>query len=136
MSNKNITSVLKESRVFPPREIFSKQAHIPSMAEYDRLWNRAKDKPEECWAECGKALHWYEPWTKVLDWKEPFCKWFVDAKINACYNCVDRHVVTARRNKAAIIWEGEPGDSRVLRYQDLYREVCKFANVMKSKGIV
>lgn len=135
-TNNNITSVLKESRVFPPREAFSKQAHIPSMAEYDRLWNWAKDKPEEFWAECAKALHWYQPWTKVLDWKEPFCKWFVDATINACYNCVDRHVLTARRNKAAIIWEGEPGDSRVLRYQDLHREVCKFANVLKSKGIV
>ena len=62
------------------------------MAEYERLWNWAKDKPEEFWAECAKAMHWYKPWTKVLEWKEPFCKWFVGATINASYNCVDRHL--------------------------------------------
>jgi acetyl-CoA synthetase len=133
MSN-NITSVLKESRVFPPSAEFSQAAHIPSMAEYERLWNWAKDKPEEFWAECAKGMHWYQPWTKVLEWKEPFCKWFVGATTNASYNCVDRHLAE-RANKAAIIWEGEPGDTRVLRYQDLYREVNKFANVLKSQGI-
>ena len=74
MSNTNITSVLKESRLFPPSAAFSKTAHIPSMAEYDRLWNWAKDKPEEFWGEQAKALDWSEPWTKVLEWKEPFCK--------------------------------------------------------------
>ena len=134
MSN-NITSVLKETRLFPPSAEFSKTAHIPSMAEYDRLWNWAKDKPEEFWAEQAKGLDWSKPWTKVLEWKEPFCKWFVGATINACYNCVDRHVLTERKNKAAIIWEGEPGDTRVLRYQDLYREVNKFASALKQLGI-
>ena len=134
MSN-NITSVLKESRLFPPSEEFSKHAHIKSMNEYERLWNWAKDKPEEFWAAQAKGLDWFTPWSKVLEWKEPFCKWFVGATINACYNCVDRHVLTERKNKAAIIWEGEPGDTRVLRYQDLYREVNKFASALKLLGI-
>jgi acetyl-CoA synthetase len=134
-ASSNITSVLKEDRLFHPPAEFSKQAHISNMAEYERLWKWSKDKPEEFWAECAKALDWFSPWNKVLEWKEPFCKWFTGATINACYNCVDRHLKTERRNKAAIIWEGEPGDSRVLRYQDLYREVTRFAAAMRGLGI-
>jgi acetyl-CoA synthetase len=131
----SITSVLQEKRVFPPPADFAARAHIGSMAEYERLWNWAKDDPEGFWAEAAKALDWFQPWTKVLDWKEPHAKWFLGAKLNVSHNCLDRHLTTARKNKAAIVWEGEPGDSRVLRYQDLHREVCKFANVLKKMGI-
>ncbi len=131
----NITSVLKESRIFPPPAEFAAQAHIKSQAEYEKLWQRAHDDPEGFWAEQAAALTWFKKWDKVLEWKEPHAKWFLGGKLNACYNCVDRHVQGPRKNKAAIIWEGEPGDTRVLRYQDLFREVCKFANVLKSLGV-
>jgi acetyl-CoA synthetase len=133
--NANITSVLKESRVFPPSKEFAEKAFIPSMAEYDRLAAWARDEPDAFWAEAAKALHWFKKWDRVLEWNEPFAKWFVGGKLNASYNCLDRHLDGPRRNKAAIIWEGEPGDSRVLRYQDLHREVCKFANALKNLGI-
>src|SRR5262245_55299656 len=131
----NITSVLKESRKFPPAAEFAGQAHVKSLAEYEKLWQQAKDDPEGFWAKRAERLHWFKRWDKVLDWKEPHAQWFVGGKINACYNCVDRHLTNGRKNKAAIIWEGEPGDSRILRYQDLHREVCTFANVLKAQGI-
>lgn len=131
----NITSVLKESRVFPPSSEFSSQAHVKSLADYEKLWRRAADDPEAFWSEQAQSLHWFKKWDKVLEWKEPHAKWFTGGTINASYNCIDRHLAGPRKNKAAIIWEGEPGDSRVLRYQDLHREVCKFANVLKSLGI-
>jgi len=135
MATSEITSVLKESRLFAPPPEFSRQALVPSMAEYERLWTWAKDRPEEFWAEQAKMLDWFSPWSKVLDWKEPFAQWFVGATINACHNCVDRHMTTERRNKAALVWEGEPGDTRVLRYQDLYREVNRFAAALKQLGV-
>src|SRR5467141_2234453 len=131
----NITSVLKETRSFPPPPEFAAKAHIKSLAEYEKLWQQAKDDPQAFWAARAEQLHWFRKWDQVLAWNEPHAKWFVGGKINACYNCVDRHLENGRKNKAAIIWEGEPGDSRVLRYQDLHREVCKFANVMKKQGI-
>jgi acetyl-CoA synthetase len=131
----NITSVLKEKRLFSPSPEFAARAHIKSLAEYEKLWKRGKDDPEGFWAEQAKELSWFKPWTKVLNWNEPFAQWFVGGQINVSYNCLDRHLSGPRKNKAAIIWEGEPGDSRVLRYQDLHREVCKFANVLKSQGI-
>ena len=106
-----------------------------ALAEYEKLWQRAKDDPEGFWAEQAESLYWFKHWDKVLDWNEPHAQWFVGGKINASYNCLDRHLQGPRKNKAAIIWEGEPGDSRVLRYQDLHREVCKFANVLKKLGI-
>jgi acetyl-CoA synthetase len=131
----NITSVLKETRQFPPPAAFSAQAHIKSLADYERLWQRAKDDPEGFWSEQAEALHWFQRWNKVLVWNEPHAQWFAGGKTNVCYNCVDRHLTNGRKNKAAIVWEGEPGDSRVLRYQDLHREVCKFANVLKGQGL-
>jgi acetyl-CoA synthetase len=130
-----IESVLRESRVYPPPADFAQQAHIKSLEEYRALWQRAYDDPEGFWAEQAKIVDWFAPWTKVLEWNEPFAKWFVDGRLNACWNCVDRHVATWRRNKVAIIWEGEPGDTRVLRYLDLHREVCRFANVLKRLGL-
>lgn len=130
-----IESVLQERRVFQPPADFARQAHIKSLAEYRALWQRAYDDPEGFWAEQAEIIHWFRRWDKVLEWNEPFAKWFVGAQLNACYNCLDRHLTTWRRNKAAIIWEGEPGDSRLLRYVDLHREVCRFANVLKQLGL-
>ena len=131
----SITSVLNETRVFNPPPEFAAKAHISSLEQYEALWNRAKDDPEGFWGEQAQCVSWFQPWTKVLEWKPPFAKWFVGGKLNASYNCVDRHCEGPSKNKAALIWEGEPGDRRVLRYQDLQREVSKFANVLKSLGV-
>jgi acetyl-CoA synthetase len=131
----NITSVLKETRQFPPSADFAAAAHIKSLSEYEKLFNQAKDDPEGFWAKQAESLHWFKKWDTVLSWKEPHAQWFIGGKLNASYNCLDRHLTNGRKNKAAIIWEGEPGDSRVLTYQDLHREVCRFANVLKGQGI-
>ena len=131
----DITSVLHERRLFKPKKEFSRQAHIKSLKEYQRLRKKAEKDPEAFWAGLAKELVWFKPWKKTLDWKPPFAKWFVGGKINVSFNCLDRHLDGWRKNKAAIIWEGEPGDSRTLTYQDLHREVCKFANVLKGSGV-
>lgn len=131
----SIDSVLVENRVFPPPPDFARQAHISSLEQYQALWNRAKDDPEGFWGELAEGLQWETRWNKVLDWKPPFAKWFVGGRLNASTNCVDRHCHGPAKNKAAIVWEGEPGDRRVLRYQDLQREVAKFANVLKALGV-
>ena len=131
----NISSLLKETRLFPPSEEFVKQAHIDA-AERDRLAAWAEKDPDGFWAEQAKSLDWFAPFTTVLDWSNaPHAKWFLDGKLNASFNCIDRHLTSWRKNKAAIIWEGEPGDSRTLTYQQLHREVCKFSNALKSLGI-
>ena len=131
----NIESVLKEARKFPPPADFAKKAHIPSMAEYERLAQWARDDPDGFWAKQAERLHWFKKWDKVLEWNEPFARWFVGGKTNVSYNCLDLHLKTWRRNKAALLWEGEPGDQRTLTYQQLHREVCKFANVLKGLGL-
>jgi acetyl-CoA synthetase len=131
----SITSVLHETRVFPPPDELARKAHISGIEQYEAMWNRAKDDPEGFWAEQAQALHWDRPWDKVREWNPPFAKWFVGGQLNASYNCVDRHCLGPHKNKAALIWEGEPGDRRVLRYQDLHREVSKFANVLKGLGV-
>lgn len=135
VSTTHIESVLKEKRIFKPNQQFSKQAHIKSFAQYKRLYNESVKHPERFWAKIAEELVWFKKWSKVLEWNPPFAKWFVGGKINISYNCLDRHLITSRKNKAAIIWEGEPGDHRVLTYQDLHREVCKFANVLKKLGL-
>jgi acetyl-CoA synthetase len=132
LMSEDITSVLKEDRVFNPSPDFCKKAHLNSLEDYEAMYQRSIDDPDGFWSEQAEKLHWFKKWDKVLEWNEPFAKWFVGAKTNLSYNCLDRHLSTWRKNKAALIWEGEPGDSRVLTYQDLYREVCKFANVLKS----
>src|SRR5512146_714208 len=131
----SIDSVLQESRSFPSPAEFSRQAHIKSVQDYERLYAEAERDPEAFWGNIARELHWFKPWDKVLEWKAPWAKWFVGGQLNLCYNCVDRHVQTWRKNKAAIIWEGEPGDLRTLTYQQLHVEVQKFANVLKSLGV-
>jgi acetyl-CoA synthetase len=133
--SKNIESLLVEDRVFKPAKDFAAKARISSMAQYKKLWQESIDKPAVFWAREAKELSWRQPWTKVLDWKAPDAKWFVGGKLNVCENCVDRHAVGPRRNKAAIIFEGEPGDRQVLTYGQLQREVCRFANVLLAKGV-
>ena len=126
-----IDALLKEHRSFPPSEEFRGQANVNDPAVYDR----AAADPEAFWAEQAGEFEWIEPWHTVLEWTSPDAKWFVGGKLNASVNCIDRHVRTARRNKAALIWEGEPGDRRTLTYWDLFREVSAFANVLRSLGV-
>ena len=136
MSQPTIESILQEKRLFPPAAEFSRQAHIKSLEDYQQLYEKAKADPQKFWADLAETeLHWFGKWDTVLDWQPPFAKWFVGGKINISYNCLDRHLTTWRRNKAALIWEGEPGDSRTLTYAQLHREVCQFANVLKQLGV-
>ena len=136
MSNSGaLDTVMQESRVFPPTKEFAAASRIPSYEAYEKLWNEAAADTEAFWKKQAADLHWFEPFTKTLEWNEPFAKWFVGGKTNASYNCLDAHLKTWRKNKAAIIWEGEPGDTRTLTYQQLHHEVCKFANVLKGLGI-
>jgi acetyl-CoA synthetase len=130
-----IESVLHEDRVFPPPAAFSQQARIGSRADYDALCRRAADDPEGFWSEMAATLRWMRPWTRVLDWQAPFAKWFVGGQINVSDNCLDRHLDGPRRDKPAIIWEGEPGDRRVLTFAELHAEVCRFANVLNGLGV-
>jgi len=126
-----IEALLKEDRSFAPSDEFRSKALINDPQIYEQA---AKD-PEAFWADFAKELEWIKPWSTVLEWNPPNAKWFVGGKINISANCLDRHVRTARRNKAAFIWEGEPGDRRTLTYFDLYRQVCQFANVLKKLGV-
>ncbi|HEX6880320.1 MAG TPA: acetate--CoA ligase [Terriglobales bacterium] len=135
ISQANIDSILQETRVFPPPADFAKKAHVKSLEEYERIYKEAKDNPEKFWGGVAEELHWFKKWDKVLEWNAPWAKWFVGGEINLSYNCLDRHVQTWRRNKAALIWEGEPGDTRTVTYQQLLIEVQKFANVLKNLGI-
>ncbi|RTH00238.1 acetate--CoA ligase [Thermus scotoductus] len=130
-----IEGVLKEERVFYPSEEFRSKAHIKSEEEYQRLYEESLKDPEGFWGRVASELHWFEPWQKVLEGDLPHAKWFVGGKTNLSYNALDRHVKTWRRNKAALVWEGEPGEERVLTYHDLWREVQKFANVLKRLGV-
>ncbi len=133
--NQNIESTLTESRSFRPPAEFSQNAIISSPAEYEKLRARASADPEGFWSDIARELHWFKPWDKVLEWNVPWVKWFLGGKLNLSYNCLDRHVETWRKNKAAIIWESEPGEVRTLTYQQLLTEVKKFANVLKSLDV-
>ncbi|WP_448570477.1 acetate--CoA ligase [Trichothermofontia sp.] len=136
MSQPTIESILQENRLFHPPAAFAQAAHIDSLAAYEQLYDQAQADPAGFWAKLAEQeLHWFEPWQQVLDWQPPHVKWFVGGKLNISYNCLDRHLTTWRRNKAALIWEGEPGDSRTLTYAQLHREVCQFANVLKQLGV-
>src|SRR5579862_6551625 len=131
----DIQSTLNEQRVFDPPSDFSAHAHIKSMADYERLYAEADRDPEIFWGNIARELHWFAPWTKVLEWEAPWAKWFVGGKTNLCYNCVDRHALSSRKDKAAILWEGEPGEKRKLTFGELHLEVQRFANVLLSQGV-
>jgi acetyl-CoA synthetase len=133
----NIESVLHEERVFPPPPAFAERAHVKSLEELEALRREASDAPEAFWARMAEGeLHWFKKWDTVLKWEPPHAEWFVGGRINAAYNCLDRHLQTWRRNKAAIVWEGEPGEQRTLTYGQLHREVSRFANVLKRAGVL
>jgi acetyl-CoA synthetase len=127
----DIDVLLQENRRFEPPDAFRRDAHVSST----ELYSDAERDPERFWAQMAGSLEWSRPWDTVLEWKPPHAKWFVGGKLNASVNCLDRHIRTARRNKAALIFEGEPGDRRTLTYWDLYVEVNKFANVLKGLGV-
>ncbi len=131
-----IDTVMQEARLFPPPAEFAAAAEIGSMEQYQAMWNEAERDIEGFWDKLAKKeLQWFEPYDKVLQWEPPFAKWFVGGKTNASYNSLDVHLDSWRKNKAAIIFEGEPGDTRTLTYAQLHREVCKFANALKSLGV-
>src|SRR6267378_6174110 len=131
----NIESHLVEKRVFKPSMDFAKNTRIKSLGQYRRMYRESIRQPSKFWAREASELVWRAPWKKVLEWKVPFAKWFVGGKLNISYNCLDRHITTARRSKAALIWEGEPGDTRTLTYWDLYREVNRFASALRRAGV-
>jgi acetyl-CoA synthetase len=131
----NIESLQQENRVFPPPPAFATQAQIKSLAELEQLRAEASADPEGFWARMAEELHWFKKWDTVLKWEPPHAEWFGGGRLNISDNCLDRHLSSWRRNKAALIWEGEPGDQRTLTYQQLHSEVCKFANVLKRFGV-
>jgi len=134
---KIITSMMEEKRVFNPPEELKRSAYIKSLDEYKRIYQRSVDDPEAFWGELAEQLDWCRKWDKVLveDFKEGKHEWFVGGKLNVSYNCLDRHLKTWRKNKAALIWEGDIGDTKTLTYQELHHEVNKFANVLKKHGV-
>ena len=127
----DIDVLLQENRKFEPDPAFAITAHVSSR----ELYKAAERDYEKFWADEARKLEWIKPWDRVLEWNPPHVKWFAGGKLNIAANCIDRHVNGPRRNKAALIWEGEPGDTRTLTYWDLYREVSKFGNVLKSLGV-
>jgi acetyl-CoA synthetase len=136
MTASTIESVLQEGRVFQPPETFAENAYIQSLPDYQQRYNQAKANPEGFWADLAQSeLHWFKPWDQVLDWQPPFARWFVNGQLNVAYNCLDRHIESGKGDKTALIWEGEPGDSRQFSYADLHRDVCQMANVFKQLGV-
>ncbi len=136
LEQQKLETILDEGRRFPPPEDFSRKSYIRSHQEYFELYKKSVENPEAFWSDMAKELHWFKKWERVLNSDNaPFYKWFENGKTNITYNCLDRHLNSSLRNKAALIWEGEPGDRRVLTYWDLAREVNKFSNVLKSLGI-
>ena len=135
-STGNITSVLTEKRIFKPRADFTRQAHVKSMAQYKKLYAESVSTPEKFWARIASELHWFKTWKKVLAMEASVCK-MVCRMERRTFPTIAWTVIsnTWRRNKAAILWEGEPGETRTLTYQQLHREVCRFANVLKSLGV-
>ena len=139
VESQNLDSSLRENRVFAPSAEFSAKANVRSLEEYEAMYRQSVEQPEEFWAEAAGELAWFAPWTKVLepgkDGTGLGAKWFVDGKLNISHNCVDRHALGARKDKVALLWEGEPGEVRRLTYGDLHERVQRFANVLKGLGI-
>jgi acetyl-CoA synthetase len=131
----NLDSSLRENRVFAPPAEFAAKAHVKSLRQYEEMYRRSVERPEEFWAEAAGELEWFAPWTKVLQGEAQHAKWFVGGKLNLSHNCVDRHALGARKDKVALLWEGEPGEVRKLTYGELHGQVQRFANVLKGLGI-
>jgi len=131
----NLDSSLRENRVFAPHAEFAAKAHVKSLEQYEAMYRRSVEQPEEFWAEAAAELEWFAPWNKVLDGEGKDAKWFVGGKLNLSHNCVDRHALGARKDKIALLWEGEPGEVRRLTYGDLHEQVQRFANVLKGLGV-
>ena len=126
-----LDDLLRENRSFPPSDGFRHKARIQD----EQIYAEAERDPEAFWAKFADELEWSRRWDKVLDWNPPHAKWFVGGRLNVSVNCLDRHVRGARRDQPAIVWEGEPGDRRTLTYAELFRDVSKFANVLRSLGV-
>lgn len=135
MADDKIESLLTENRLFEPEASFCQHAHIKSRAEYDKIREQALADPETFWSDIAAQLHWFTPWSKVLDWQPPFARWFVGGKTNLSYNCLDRQIEAGNGAKTAILWEGEPGDKRRLTYAELLEEVCRFAGALRGLGV-
>ena len=133
--SQNIESHLVEDRLFPPAAEFAAKARVGSMAEYEALYRESLDEPEKFWGREAAELLWRRPWDRLLEWECPYAQWFVGGQLNVAENCLDRHLAGPRRDKVAILWEGEPGDRRSLTYAELHAQVCRFANVLQSRGI-
>lgn len=131
MPEDTIEVLLEEGKLFPPPEDFRKTAWVKD----ENIYEKAEKDFEGFWASFAEELHWFKKWDKVLEWDPPWAKWFVNGKLNMSYNCLDRHLATPRKDKIALIWEGEPGDKKTFTYEELHKEVCKFANVLKSLGV-
>ena len=127
-----IESLLAEGRTFPPPQAFRRDALVADEVVYAE----AEADPEAFWArQADELLDWFDPWNTVLEWNRPFAKWFVGGKLNASYNCLDRHVAAGHGKQVAYHWEGEPGDRRTITYEELLAEVCRLANALKALGV-
>jgi acetyl-CoA synthetase len=127
---------MAQPNVYPPSPEFVQRARVRGMDAYRELYRNAMEKPETFWAELAEQeLFWFQKWSHVFEWHPPLVKWFAGGKTNIAYNCIDRHLTTHRKNKIALLWEGEPGDQRLISYQELHRLVCRFANVLKARGL-
>lgn len=131
MPEEAIEVLLEEGKLYPPPEDFKKQAWVKD----EKIYEKAEKDFEGFWASFAEELHWFKKWDKVLEWDPPWAKWFINGKLNVSYNCLDRHLTTQRKHKVALIWEGEPGDRKTFTYEELHKEVCKFANVLKGLGV-
>ncbi|MDX2272287.1 MAG: acetate--CoA ligase [Cyanobacteriota bacterium] len=136
MENSPLESILQEQRIFPPPAEFARLAHIASLEQYQQLSQQAEADPQAFWgALAEQELHWFQPWQQVLHWDPPHAQWFVGGQLNLSYNCLDRHLAAGKGDKLALIWEGEPGDTRFFTYEELHRQVCQFANALKHLGV-
>jgi acetyl-CoA synthetase len=128
----NIETLLKESRLYHPSARTTAAAYIK---DYESEYQKSIADPEGFWSRMANELHWFSPWTQVLEWNYPWAKWFVGGTCNIAYNCLDRHVASWRKNKAALIWVGENDQERIFTYGELYRQVNRCANALKTLAL-
>lgn len=131
-SKPSIETFLKETRNFPPPEDFIASARISDPVRFDEVWQKSQQNPSEFWEKAAEQIHWFKRWDKLLEWNPPFAKWYLGAKTNAAYNCLDRHLAAGRADKLALVWEGEDGTTTKLTYQQLHDQVCRMANALEK----